>query len=311
MRIVFMGTPEFAVPSLHALFSAGYEIAGVFSQPDRPSGRGHKLMAPPVKEAAIELGLPIFQFERIRRKEGIDALRACAPELVVTAAFGQILSKVLLAVPPRGTVNVHASLLPAYRGPAPINWCIINGEAETGVTTMYTDAGVDTGDTIYARRTPIGPQETAGELTRRLADMGAELIVKTLADIIAGTAPRTAQNEALASHYPMLSREAGAIDWALPGHSIDCLVRGVDPWPGATTLYEGTPLKIWKVRPAPGSGTPGEILRADANAGLVVACKDGAVEILSLQAPGKSRVAARDWLRGHSLPLGGILGGNA
>ena len=309
MRIAYMGTPEFAVPSLRALHAAGYEIAGVFTQPDRPAGRGHKMQPPPVKAAALELGLPVFQFERIRKQEGIDALRAVRADLVVTAAFGQILSKVLLAVPPLGTVNVHASLLPGYRGPAPINWCIINGERETGVTTMYTDAGIDTGDMIYAERTEIGARETAGELTQRLSVLGAELIVRTLRDIESGVAPRMPQDHEASSHHPMLTKDTGRIDWEMPAKAVDCLVRGVNPAPGAHTSVEGAPLKVWETLPVEGKGKPGQLLCADPKAGMVVACGEGALEIVTLQAAGKAKMDARSWLRGHPLAEGQTLGG--
>lgn len=311
MRVAFMGTPDFAVPPLLALHGAGHEIAGVFTQPDRPSGRGHRTAPPPVKRAAQDLGIPVFQFPRIRRQEGIDALRQARPDVVVTAAFGQILSRVLLAVPPLGTVNIHASLLPEYRGPAPINWAIIEGRAETGVTTMYTDAGIDTGDMIFGESTPIGDRETAGELTARLSRIGAGLILKTLEAIARGDAPRIPQDEKLATHRPMLAKENGLIDWTAPARAVDCLVRGVNPWPGGYTMLEGSPLKIWETLPADGSGPPGEILCADPRRGLIVACGEGAVEIAVLQAAGKGRMSARDRLRGHPLTEGIRLGGGA
>ena len=195
-RIVFMGTPEFAVPSLDALLDAGYEVVGAFTQPDRPAGRGNKLTACPVKLRAIERGVPVFQFEKIRRPEGVAQLRALNPDVVVTAAFGQILTREILDIPTRGTVNVHASLLPAYRGSAPINWCILNGEAEAGVTIMLTDESIDTGDMLRAKSTPIGELETAGELTERLSRLGAELLAETLPDYLDGKITPVKQDEA-------------------------------------------------------------------------------------------------------------------
>ena len=202
-RVVFMGTPEFAVPSLDALLDAGYEVVGAFTQPDRPVGRGHKLQACPVKQRALERGVPVFQFERVRKQEGLDAMRALKPDVVVTAAFGQILSKKLLEVPKHGTVNVHASLLPQYRGSAPINWCILNGEKVSGVTTMLTDVGIDTGDMLLARETPIGELETAGELTERLSVIGAELLIETLEKYLNGEITPEKQDESKMSHQPI------------------------------------------------------------------------------------------------------------
>lgn len=302
MRVVFMGTPAFAAPSLAALLDAGYEVVAAVTQPDRPAGRGRKLQACPVKQLAIARGVPVLQFERIRRQEGLDALRALSPDLFVTAAFGQILSQQVLDIPARGTVNVHASLLPRYRGPAPINWCIIQGETETGVTTMMTDAGIDTGDMLLASRTPIGPEETAGELTERLSEMGAALLIQTLRCMEAGSCPRIPQEEALATRQPMLDKAHGRIDWTRPAEEIANLVRGVNPWPGAwTTLADGQALKVWTARAAEESGAPGAILHADAKRGLRVACGTGALDLLTIQAPGAKRMDAAAYLLGHAL----------
>ena len=304
MRIVFMGTPQFAVPSLEALLDAGYDVVGAFTQPDRPVGRGHKLAACPVKEAALRRGVPVYQFERLRSEEGLACLRGLAPDLVVTAAFGQILSQALLDVPRLGTVNVHASLLPAYRGAAPINWCIINGETKTGVTTMLTDAGVDTGDMLLRRETDIGEMETAGELTERLAQMGAELLIETLAGYIAGEITPTKQDERLASRQPMLKKEMGRIDWTRSAAQIACQARGLNPWPCACTGYAGGVLKVYLARPAQGEGEPGTVLVASAKEGLIVACGEGALEILEMQAPGGRRMTARAYLAGKKIEPG-------
>ena len=304
MRIVFMGTPEFAVPSLKALLDAGYGVVGVFTQPDRPVGRGHKLAACPVKKLAVERGVPVYQFERLRNEEGLACLRALAPDIVVTAAFGQILSQALLDVPKMGTVNVHASLLPAYRGAAPINWCILNGETRTGVTTMLTDAGVDTGAMLLRRETDIGETETAAELSARLSQLGAELLIETLKGYIAGEIAPAPQDERLASRQPMLKKEMGLIDWTRSAKEIACQARGLDPWPSAYTDYAGGTLKIYRARPAVGEGEPGTVLRSSAKEGLFVACGEGALEVLEMQAPGGKRMSARAYLAGKKIEPG-------
>ena len=304
MRIVFMGTPEFAVPSLKALLDAGYGVVGVFTQPDRPVGRGHKLAACPVKKLAVERGVPVYQFERLRNEEGLACLRALAPDIVVTAAFGQILSQALLDVPKMGTVNVHASLLPAYRGAAPINWCILNGETKTGVTTMLTDAGVDTGAMLLRRETDIGEVETAAELSARLSQLGAELLIETLKGYIAGEIAPTPQDERLASRQPMLKKEMGLIDWTRSAKEIACQARGLDPWPSAYTDYLGGTLKIYRARPAAGEGEPGTVLRSSAKEGLFVACGEDALEVLEMQAPGGKRMSARAYLAGKKIEPG-------
>ena len=304
MRIVFMGTPEFAVPSLKALLDAGYGVVGVFTQPDRPVGRGHKLAACPVKKLALERGVPVYQFERLRNEEGLACLRSLAPDIVVTAAFGQILSQALLDVPKMGTVNVHASLLPAYRGAAPINWCILNGETRTGVTTMLTDAGVDTGDMLLRRETDIGEVETAAELSVRLSQLGAELLIETLKGYIAGEIAPIPQDERLASRQPMLKKEMGLIDWTRSAKEIACQARGLDPWPSAYTDYLGGTLKIYRACPVEGEGDPGTVLRSSAKEGLFVACGEGALEVLEMQAPGGKRMSARAYLAGKKIEPG-------
>lgn len=305
-----MGTPEFAVPSLRALVEAGYEVAGVFTQPDRPAGRGKKLSACPVKQYAQENGLKVFQFERLRRPEGVEALRALEPDMVVTAAFGQILSQALLDIPRLGTVNVHASLLPGHRGAAPVNWCIIAGESVSGVTTMLTDAGLDTGDILLKRSTPIGEEETAGELTERLAQLGAQLLIETIRGIESGSITPVKQDEARASYEPMLKKETGRINFELPAREIVNLVRGVNPWPGAWTGFMGGQLKIWRARAveAPRPGLPGEVLLANAKSGLVVACGQGALEVIEMQAPNARRMTARAYLAGKQIDEGTRLG---
>ncbi|MCL1964018.1 MAG: methionyl-tRNA formyltransferase [Firmicutes bacterium] len=309
MRIVFMGTPAFAVPSLLALLDGGHDVVSAVTQPDRPSGRGNKLTACPVKAAAVLRGVPVLQFERVRRRESVAALRALSPDLFVTAAFGQILSESVLAIPPLGTVNVHASLLPAYRGPAPINWCLIEGAAMTGVTTMMTDAGIDTGDILLRREIAIEPAETAGSLTERLALAGADLLAETLEKLARGSLSRVPQDHAKATRHPMLAKEHGRIDWTRSAVNIANLVRGVDPWPGAwTTLPAGGALKVWRASAREGHGAPGEVMYADGKRGMAVACGEGLLAITELQAPGARRMAAADYLRGHPMRAGDMLG---
>ena len=305
-----MGTPDFAVPSLRALVDHGYEVVGVFCQPDRPKGRGHKLAACPVKELAQSAGIPVFQPERIKREEGVAMLKSCAPDLCVTAAFGQLLSQEILDIPPMGTINVHSSLLPKHRGSAPINWSIIKGDAVTGVTTMFTDKGMDTGDILLMRETPIGPAENAGELTDRLAVMGAQLLIETIRALEAGTLARTPQDHAAATYEPKMDKELGRIDWSKSAQELDWLVRGTTPWPGAfTTLGEQT-IKVFEldILDGPASGAPGEIVAADAKRGLVVSCGDHDVALAQIQMPGAKRMNAKDYLRGHTMETGVCLG---
>ena len=300
MRIVFLGTPDFGVPSLKALVEAGYEVVGVFTQPDKPKGRGNKMLPSPVKVCAQGLGIPVFQPVKIR-VDGVEDLRALAPDLCVTAAFGQILSQEVLDIPKIGTVNVHSSLLPKYRGSAPINWAVMEGETVTGVTTMMTDKGLDTGDILLKREGPILPGETAEELTARLAPIGAELLIETVRRLEAGDCPRVKQNEAEASYFPMLKKEMGDIDWTLPAGKIVNLVRGLTPWPGTCFIWgEGETVKVWKAETAENPGLePGTIIAADGKQGLIIAAGENAVRVIEMQAPGGKRMNARDYLRGH------------
>ena len=309
-RVVFMGTPEFAVPSLDALLDAGYEVVGAFTQPDRPSGRGHKLAACPVKQRALERGVPVYQFERVRGQKGLDTMRALKPDVVVTAAFGQILSKKLLEVPVHGTVNVHASLLPKYRGAAPINWCILEGETVSGVTTMLTDPGIDTGDMLLTRQVEIGENETAGELTLRLSHVGAELLIETLAGYLKGEITPVKQDESQMSHQPMLDKEMGRIDWCRSAREIACQVRGLNPWPVAYTALEGKPLKIYQARPIEGAAeaVPGQVVESSAKKGLIVSCGQGLLELMEIQAPAAKRMQAKAYLMGKRIEPGTVLG---
>ena len=306
-----MGTPDFAAASLRALCDSGYDVVGVFCQPDRPKGRGNRLTPCPVKEEALRRGIAVFQPERIKRPEGVEALRSLSPDLCVTAAFGQLLSQEILDIPPMGTVNVHSSLLPRHRGSAPVNWAVIQGDAQTGVTTMLTDAGMDTGDMLLCERTDIGAEETAGELTDRLAEMGAALLIRTLRGMEAGTIRPAAQNPQEATYEPKLTKETGRIDFARTAREIDCLVRGTSPWPGAfTTLPDGQVMKVMQVRRVANAPTlePGRIVSADGRGGLIISCGDGDVELVQIQMPGAKRMNARDYLRGHSMEAGTVLG---
>lgn len=305
-RIVFMGTPEFAVPSLKALVKAGYDVVGVFTQPDRPVGRGHKLQACPVKQCALENGLEVFQFEKVKTPEGVAQMKALAPDVVVTAAFGQILTQELLDIPAHGTVNVHASLLPGYRGSAPINWCILNGEKEAGVTIMLTDIGIDTGDMLKSAKTEIGELETAGELTVRLSELGAELLVPTLAGYLSGEIKPVKQDESLASYQPMLDKAMGEIDWTMAADVIACRIRGLNPWPCAYTDMEGGRLKIYLAKPVEctSDAMPGTVIVSGAKEGLVVKCGENALEILEMQAPNGKRMAPKAYLMGKKIETG-------
>lgn len=303
MRIAFLGTPEFALPSLSALIGRGDTLC-VFTQPDRPAGRKAVLTPPPVKVLAQEHGIPVYQFEKIRSTEGRETMEAFAPDLCVTAAFGQLLSAKNLAIPRLGTINVHGSLLPKYRGASPIQSAILDGCEETGVTTMMTDVGMDTGDILLTRKTPIGSDETYGALSERLAVLGAELLLETLDRLEAGTLERVPQNDAEATRCPLLTRESGRIDFTKSAKAVHDLVRGTNPWPNAYAMLDGQPLKIFKTRRTdePSSGAPGTL--SVQNGKLYVCCGGGALEIVELQASGKKRMTAGDFLRGK--PLSGL-----
>jgi len=309
IRTVFMGTPEFALATLEGLIAAGLNLVGVYTQPDRPSGRGKQLTAPPVKQLAATHAIPVFQPLKLRLPEVVAQLQALAPDLIVVVAYGQILPKSVLDIPRYGCINVHASLLPKYRGAAPINQAIIDGETETGVTTMYMDVGLDTGDMLVKRTTPIDPFETAGELHDRLALLGREAMDETLKRLCAGTLAGEKQDDALSCYAPMLKKEQGLIDWSRSAPEVHNRVRGLDPWPGAYTLLAGEPLKLGRTRPdaEPHAQPPGTVLGADRE-GVRVACGAGSLNIGELQLPGRKRLAAADFLRGCSLPAGTRLG---
>jgi methionyl-tRNA formyltransferase len=309
MRAVFLGTPAFAVPTLEAMVNAGHEILAVVTQPDRPSGRGRVLTAPPVKEAALRLGLAVHQPERVRRPEAVALLGALAPEVMVVVGYGQIIPQSIIDIPAHGILNVHASLLPRYRGAAPIQWAIARGETTTGVTIMRIDAGLDTGDILLASEMAIGPEETAVELSARLARRGADLLIEALSGLEAGTLTARPQDHAQATLAPILRKEDGSIDWQRAAGEIHDRVRGFQPWPGGHTRFRGQTLNIWRSRPAVGgvSDAPGT-LRVEGRR-LLVACGGGSVlEILELQPEGKKRILAEAFLNGYRVLHNEILG---
>lgn len=305
MKILFMGTPEFAVPSLEALIAAGHDICGVFSQPDKPVGRHqNKLQATPVKECALSHDIPVFQPVKLRDGTALAQIEALAPELIVVAAYGRILPQDILDCPPLGCINVHSSLLPKYRGAAPINWAILNGDEETGVTIMHMAAALDAGDIISQISTPIRPGETAPELTARLAALGGELLVETVEALENGTASRIPQEESAVTLAPMLSKELSPMDWSKSAKALHDQVRGLLTWPAAAAQIGGVHCKIFLTSPENGKGTPGTVLEAG-KAGLLVACGGGsALRILELQPDGKKRMPVEAFLAGHPLKAG-------
>ena len=303
MKILFMGTPEFAVPSLNALLGAGHTVCGVFTQPDKPKNRGMKLLPSPVKVCALSHEIPVFQPAKMRDGEALGYLRELDPELIVVAAYGKILPSEILDYPVKGCINVHSSLLPKYRGAAPINWAILNGEAVTGVTIMHMAPALDAGDIIAQASTPIGADETAPTLTARLAELGAELLVSAVEAIGAGTAARTPQDEADSTYAPMLSRELSPMDWSKPARTLHDQVRGLLPWPAAVAEFGGIRCKAFStdLPLQTTDAAPGTILEAGKR-GIDIACGGGTVlHIDELQADGGKRMKAADYLRGHPL----------
>ena len=305
MKILFMGTPDFAVPSLQALIEAGHEIVGVFTQPDKPKNRGMKLQPTPVKVVALEHDIPVFQPTKLRDGTALETIQGLAPELIVVAAYGRILPQEILDYPKLGCINVHSSLLPKYRGSAPIHWAILNGDAESGVTIMHMALALDAGDIISQAVTPIDPDETVETLHDRLADMGAKLLVDTVVAIGDGTAVRTPQQEDLVTHAPMLSRALSPMDFTRPARELHNQVRGLIPWPAAVTELNGTRCKIFStsVLAETTGKAPGAVIAADKK-GLKIACGGGTVlQINELQADGGKRLKAADYLRGHPIPV--------
>lgn len=313
MRIVFMGTPDFAVLSLQALMQNNYDIAAVVTQPDKPGGRGKKLRSSPVKAAARAAGLTVYQPAKVREPSFIEVLRGLCPDIIVAAAFGQILPAEILYLPQYGCINVHASLLPAYRGAAPIHRAVINGEKQTGITIMQMDTGLDTGAMLLQGKVPIDPDDTVGMVHDRLAELGGQLLPEALDLIKNGRARPAAQDDSRSSYAAMLTRADELVRWERDALNIKNQVRGLNPWPGARTVLEGKILKIWRVSIAQdgptGGAEPGRILKAYFNQGILVQTGNGILKIDELQLQGKKQMTASEFLRGHSLDAGIKLGG--
>jgi len=303
MRVVFMGSPDFAVPSLEALL-ARHEVVLVVTQPDKPAGRGGKVTAPAVKVVAERAGVPVIQPASARKPEVAAQLRATGAELGVVVAYGKLLPKAVLEAFPRGCVNVHGSLLPAYRGAAPIQWAVIHGERETGVSIMQLDEGMDTGPVLLERRVPITDDDTAGTMFTRLSPLGADALIEAI-DALETLTPRP-QDAARASHAPMLTKADGAIAFAHPAAQVAARIRGVDPWPGATVAVRDQVLKIFGAKLADGQGPPGTVLAIEAR-GVIVACGEGAVAIAEWQAPGRKRLPAAQFAQGRGVVVGDVL----
>ena len=304
MRILFMGTPDFAVFSLRRLVEDGHEICGVLTQPDKPKNRGHKLTPTPVKEYALTKNLAVYQPVTLRNAQSLELVRSLEPELIVVAAYGKLLPEEILSVPPRGSINVHSSLLPKYRGAAPINWAVLNGEAETGVSIMYMAKELDAGDVILQMSTTIGETEDAQSLTQRLAELGAEALSKTVQALADGTASRTPQDHERHTYAPMLGKELSPVDWTRSAHAVSCQVRGLIPWPCATTdVISGEEMKLYAVRETgeETSACPGTVTAAGKQ-GIDIACGDGKIlRVTELQAKGGKRMTAAAYLLGHPI----------
>ena len=302
MRVVFMGTPDIAATCLKKIIADGFNVVGVYTQPDRPKGRGMKMVMSPTKEVALANNIPVFQPENFRADEDVQALRDLKPDVVAVVAYGRILPQRVLDIAPRGFINIHASVLPKYRGSAPYQWAVLDGLEETGVTAMFLVREMDAGDIIDVSKTPIGPDETAGELLDRLAMLGADLLSKTLGRLTEGDVEHTPQDASQVSFAPMLDKTMCPIDWCKTAQQVHNHVRGLHPWPVATTEIQGKKFKVHATKIVEGSGEPGQILGLS-KTGLKIACGEGAVEIISLQAEGGKRMAAPDYFRGHPLDL--------
>lgn len=303
MKIVFMGTPDFSVNALENIVKAGHDVVGVITQPDKPKGRGGKMQYTPVKEKALELGLDVYQPQRVKEPEFIEKLKEMNPDAIVVIAFGQILPKAILDMPKYGCINVHASLLPKYRGAAPIQWAVIDGEKETGVTTMYMNEGLDTGDIIDKVVVPIDKKETGGSLFDKLAIEGGKLILKTLIELENGTAVRTPQDDSKSNYAGMINKQLGKIDFNKSANEIERLIRGLNPWPSAYTKMDGKTLKIWDadVDDSENDSAPGTITEVGKDF-IRVATGKGSLKILELQLEGKKRMKTRDFLNGAKIP---------
>lgn len=306
MKVIFLGTPDFSVPTLKAIIKSHHQLLAVVTQPDKPSGRGERLSYSPVKQVALENNLKVLQYDKIRL-QGVDDLKRLAPDIMVTCAFGQILSQEIIDIAPHGIINVHASLLPKYRGAAPIQWSILNGDKETGVTIMQTEAGIDTGDIIAVEKTIISPEETAGELFDRLSFIGAELLVRTLDDIEQGTATFTPQDHSSATHVKMLKKSDGMLNFGNNCETLVNFVRGMNPWPCAFTFLNDKMLKVYKAEKVEdvddSQYADGQIMFADSKNGLVVKCKNGALRLCVIQIEGKKRMKDTDFVIGQRINL--------
>lgn len=299
MRVIFMGTPDFAVPSLEKLLERQDDICAVFTQPDKPAGRGHKLQAPPVKVLAQQHGIPVHQPDSLRSEDVQTEIRSLAPEVIVVAAYGKLLPKAVLEIPKFGCINVHGSLLPKYRGAAPIQWAVIHGEPIVGVTTMYMGEGMDTGDMLLKAETPLGAEETAGELFDRLKLLGADLLGQTLEKLEQGTLQRIPQEECEATKAPMLTKELSKVDWSRPAQEIHDLIRGLNPWPCASAVLDGKRLKLLASRVRDDSGTPGTL--TSTAEGLLVFCGTGSLLLTEIQSENGKRMSGKEYLLGHPL----------
>lgn len=312
MKMIFMGTPEFAAEALRALLGAGHEVTAVVTQPDKPRGRSGQPVPPPVKVCALEAGIPVMQPARIKTPEAVAELKKYQAEVYIVAAFGQMLSQEILDMPEFGCLNIHASLLPKYRGASPIQHAIIDGEAETGITIMRLDAGMDTGDMLYQKRIPIEAQDNYETLQNKLMKLGGEAVTEALELLKQGKLTPVKQEDALSSHAPLIKKELGRLDFTKSALELDRLIRGVTPWPGAFTSYQGRQLKIWRAVPELSVNTfarrPGEILKVEKEA-VTVAAGEGAIRILEMQLEGKRRMSAQDFLRGVRMQPGELLGG--
>ena len=309
MRVIFMGTPDFSVGTLEALIRAGHQVVLAVTQPDKPKGRGGKMQFPPVKETAMEHGIPVFQPRKVREPENIEELRKYQADVIVVVAFGQILPREILELTPYGCINVHASLLPSYRGAAPIQWAVINGEAVSGVTTMQMDEGLDTGDMLLKTEVPLEPEETGGSLHDKLAAAGASLCVRTLKALEEGTVTPKKQGESPTAYASMLKKEMGEIRWEESAISIERLIRGLNPWPSAYTGWQDKTMNIWEaeVLEEDSGQEPGTVVRVDKD-GFLVQTGKGLLKVTALQIPGKKRMEADAFLRGYSMEPGEKLG---
>lgn len=308
MRIVFMGTPDFSVPVLEALLESSHDVAAVFSQPDKPKGRGGRIEQTPVKKAALKGRIPVYQPEKVRDPESVSIIRDLKPDVIVVVAFGQLLPREILDIPPYGCINVHASLLPKLRGAAPIQWAVINGEAKTGITTMYMAEKLDAGDMLLKEEVKIGPEETGGSLHDKLSALGGSLLLKTLSQLEKGTAVRVKQDESQSTYAGMLKKELGKLDFTKSAKELERLIRGCNPWPSAYTSLEGRTLKIWKacVEEWDSNSQPGQIVKVEKEA-FLVQTGQGILAVRELQLEGKKRMSAENFLRGFSLLEGTCL----